>query len=375
MPNRVVTSLALLGAMVMPLAAATATDAVRMVTATGRAVIAGQATTHEAKTMALEDALYMAALQGGAKIDGFSSVQTDSRLDDHFVVRPSGDIIDYRIVGEMRDDLHYEVTVEAAIGKITAGCHGRDAVRMTMFAPVMSISRAVPGWLSTMPSIMAVDLYRTLGALPDVTLFNQADVRLDPTKLTRDRRYDYAALTDGLPMINDGDFAFSTEIRFDMQSTGTGINAADHLDALLTTKIYAGNKLTLLDEISDKITIKLGDRLPSLLVSKISSITRAHLKETLLAGIRSHAQTVAQRMLCAPLRAELTWRDDRLAIKLGTDQGVMPNRLAVINGQKSAWSILRVTETGRDYAFVEPLNRRREARDLNGQVATFLEMK
>ena len=226
-----------------------------------------------------------------------------------------------------------------------------------------------------MPSIMAVDLYRTLGALPDVTLFNQADVRLDPTKLTRDRRYDYAALTDGLPMINDGDFAFSTEIRFDMQSTGTGINAADHLDALLTTKIYAGNKLTLLDEINDKITIKLGDRLPSLLVSKISSITRAHLKETLLAGIRSHAQTVAQRMLCAPLRAELTWRDDRLAIKLGTDQGVMPNRLAVINGQKSAWSILRVTETGRDYAFVEPLNRRREARDLNGQVATFLEMK
>jgi hypothetical protein len=53
----------------------------------------------------------------------------------------------------------------------------------------------------------------------------------------------------------------------------------------------------------------------------------------------------------------------------------MPNRLAVITGQKTAWSILRVTETGRDYAFVEPLNRRREARDLNGQVATFLEMK
>jgi hypothetical protein len=51
---------------------ALAGDGLRMVTATGRAVINDQAAPHEAKNIALEDALYLAALRGGAKIDGFS---------------------------------------------------------------------------------------------------------------------------------------------------------------------------------------------------------------------------------------------------------------------------------------------------------------
>ena len=65
----------------------------RMVMATGRAVINDQAAIHEAKNTALEDALYLAALRGGAKINGFSSVQADTSLDDHFVVRPSSEIL------------------------------------------------------------------------------------------------------------------------------------------------------------------------------------------------------------------------------------------------------------------------------------------
>ena len=57
---------------------ALAGDGLRMVTATGRAVINDQAAQHEAKNIALEDALYLAALRGGAKINGFSSVQADT---------------------------------------------------------------------------------------------------------------------------------------------------------------------------------------------------------------------------------------------------------------------------------------------------------
>ena len=49
---------------------ALAGEGLRLVSATGRAVINDQATLHEAKNIALEDALYLAALKGGAKIDG-----------------------------------------------------------------------------------------------------------------------------------------------------------------------------------------------------------------------------------------------------------------------------------------------------------------
>ena len=74
-----------------------ADDQLRMITATGRAVIAHSDALNEAKNAALEDALYLAALSGGAKINGFSSVQADTSLDDHFVVRPSSNILDYNL--------------------------------------------------------------------------------------------------------------------------------------------------------------------------------------------------------------------------------------------------------------------------------------
>ena len=72
-----------------------ANDQFQMITATGRAAISHIDALNEAKNAALEDALYLAALSGGAKIDGFSAVQTDTSLDDHFVVRPSSEILDY----------------------------------------------------------------------------------------------------------------------------------------------------------------------------------------------------------------------------------------------------------------------------------------
>ena len=62
-------------------------------TATGRAAITENVTEELARVRALEDALYLAALQGGAKINGFSAVATDTSVQDHFVIRPSSKIL------------------------------------------------------------------------------------------------------------------------------------------------------------------------------------------------------------------------------------------------------------------------------------------
>jgi hypothetical protein len=51
-----------------------------------------------------------------------------------------------------------------------------------MFAPTMSIARSVPGWLSTMPSMMMVDLYRQLENTANLTLYNEAATVLDPAQ-------------------------------------------------------------------------------------------------------------------------------------------------------------------------------------------------
>ena len=85
--------------------------------------------------LALEDALYLAALEGGAKINGFSAVMSDTTLEDHFVVRPASRILDYNITNEVIDGQHYEVSIRAAIGHLPRGsCLHRRAVNATVFS-------------------------------------------------------------------------------------------------------------------------------------------------------------------------------------------------------------------------------------------------
>ena len=354
---------------------ALAGDGLRMVTATGRAVINDQAAPHEAKNIALEDALYLAALRGGAKIDGFSSVQADTSLDDHFVVRPSSEILDYRIINEVKDDLHYEVTVEAAVGKIAEpACHDRVVGHLTMFAPTMSMTRSVPGWLSTMPSMMMVDLYRQLENTANLTLYNEAATVLDPVRIKRDARYDYNALTNGKATIRDGDFAFATDISLESFSTDFALGQSQHLRAIITTSLYAGSQLTPLGAVRDEIKLKLGERSPSLLISKLSTTKRDKVKAALLTGLESHAKAIASATLCLPLKAVIKLEDNKLHVALGVRQGIQVNRLAMVSGVDSKWSVLRVIEAGDGHSILEPLSRQRKPADLNGKLATFLEM-
>ena len=354
---------------------ALAGDGLRMVTATGRAVINDQAAPHEAKNIALEDALYLAALRGGAKIDGFSSVQADTSLDDHFVVRPSSEILDYRIINEVKDDLHYEVTVEAAVGKIAEpACRDRAVGHLTMFAPTMSMTRSVPGWLSTMPSMMMVDLYRQLENTANLTLYNEAATVLDPVRIKRDARYDYNALTNGKATIRDGDFAFATDISLESFSTDFALGQSQHLRAIITTSLYAGSQLTPLGAVRDEIKLKLGERSPSLLISKLSTTKRDKVKAALLTGLESHAKAIASATLCLPLKAVIKLDDNKLHVALGVRQGIQVNRLAMVSGVDSKWSVLRVIEAGDGHSILEPLSRQRKPADLNGKLATFLEM-
>jgi hypothetical protein len=354
---------------------ALAGDGLRMVTATGRAVIYDQADPHEAKNIALEDALYLAALRGGAKINGFSSVQADTSLDDHFVVRPSSEILDYRIINEVKDDFHNEVTVEAAVGKIAEpACHDRTAAHLTMFAPTMSMARSVPGWLSTMPSMMMVDLYRQLENTANLTLYNEAATVLDPVKIKRDARYDYNALVNGKASIHDGDFAFATNITLESFITDFKVGQSQHLRAIVTTSLYAGSQLKPLGEVHDEIKLKLGERSPSLIISKLSTTKRDEVKAALLNGLQSHAKAIATATLCLPLKAEIKLENNKLRVALGMRQGIQVNRLAMVSGVGSKWSVLRVIDAGDGYSFLEPLSRQRKPADLNGKLATFLEM-
>ena len=219
-----------------------ADDQLRMITATGRAVIAHSDALNEAKNAALEDALYLAALSGGAKINGFSSVQADTSLDDHFVVRPSSNILDYNIIDEAHDDLHYQVTVQAAIGSVERnGCQNRKLGHVSMFAPTFQTTRQVPGWMSTTPQLMVLELYSRMAEKPEFTLTNHAGTKLDAAAAQGDKRYNYAALTSSQPSVSDGDFAFNTTVNLSTSRVTRQTHQQQFLEVTLTSHIFTGS--------------------------------------------------------------------------------------------------------------------------------------
>ena len=125
---------------------------VKFVEVTGRSVIVDDAPLLS-KNNALEDALYLAALEGGAKISGYSIVDKFSNLNEEIIVRPSSGILDYTIMDEIISDQHYEVTIRALVGQRldSIGCNSRPYSTLISFAP-----KAVSYTHLTLPTIYSV---------------------------------------------------------------------------------------------------------------------------------------------------------------------------------------------------------------------------
>ena len=351
-----------------------ADDQLRMIKVTGRAVISHSDALNEAKNAALEDALYLAALSGGAKIDGFSSVQADTALDDHFVVRPSSEILDYDIVDEMYDDQHYQVTVQVAVGSVERdGCQNRMLGHISMFAPSYSLTSHMPGWLSTRPQLMVRALYDQMAAQPELTLANYAGTKLDVGTLLKDARYDYQTLTTSRPHVADGDFAFTTEISFSGVRVDKGLHQQHFLDVTITSHLYSGSRYQKLGDVRHSGRIKIGGTSISQTISTLAAPKRSDIQEELLQLVGTHANALSQTMLCSPLSATMTQRDDGLHVTIGARQGLGLNHLAVLSGRMTPWTILRVTKSDANGATLMPLNRQRNLAELNGQTVTFLE--
>ena len=132
-----------------------ANSEVKFVEVTGRSVIEDNSPLLS-KNSALEDALYLAALEGGAKISGYSIVDKFSNLKEEVIVRPASGILDYTIIDEIISDQHYEVTIRALVGETEekVGCSSRPKSRLVSFAPNMFVSQKSPAWSQNLPKLV-----------------------------------------------------------------------------------------------------------------------------------------------------------------------------------------------------------------------------
>ncbi len=351
--------------------------AFEFVQTTGRAIIMHQDAEQEARMMALEDALYSAALQGGAEIDGFSIITTDTAINDHFVVRPASRILDYSIINEVVEEEHYAVTIEAAVGDLPdAQCQVRGHSNVTVFAPTIRVAATAPAWTRQFADIAMSDVVILLDEQPSLNVQVATGTKLDPVALARSNdTYDYTALTSGRIRVNRGDYAIIPKINlFGEVSRGLGVSHY-RMTMQLTLRLLAGegyeqlleHKMTKIIEIEQASLIRSFD--------VISRPKRHAILAEMRAPISDYISEFASELLCRPLRTTLNYVDGELTIPLGTHHGIGLNSLAVANGTDTPWQILRVSAASLMAATLAPLNNRREAAGLSGQSIEFMELK
>lgn len=351
-------------------------EGLQLVTVTGRAAIIHEDALDEARDMALEDAFYYAALKGGAKIDGFSSVDSQTHINDMIVVRPASQLLDYSITNEMRDDTHYSVTIEAVVGDmVVSGCQNRPVSHITLFRPVLKIDGDLPHWMSQLPASLSQMLAIRLSEQPSLRFRDARKVQLKaattPDNPLND--YDYTQLTSGRVVMQAGDFAVHIKISFKSESKQKLFSKTEYAIIEIESTISDGSGHAGIEKIQDKFKLQLGKNLPVRTLTVFSQETREAIKALVDMAADVHAEKIAERLTCLPMTAQLNIADGRLQVKLGRRQGLSLNHLAVVEGQQTQWTILRVAEARDNSVFLTPLDINRNIGDLAGAEVTFLE--
>ena len=348
----------------------------RFTETTGRAAIIDPSMEQEARMMALEDALYLAALEGGARIDGFSAVMTDSSLEDHFVIRPASRILDYTITNEVIDDLHYQVSIRAAVGDLPKGtCLHRRDVNLTVFAPKITHGKAVAAEAGPMAPRVISALIETIEAHPGINAIRATDTVLDPARLARTTdQFDYQALTTGVTRVRRGDFALIPEITLTSRRVRNGFDRHDDMLVSIEMHLFAGESYAPVDHFESRQQITTRLRSPFRTVNVLGQPRRPVILDTMRAPVAALVDDMAAKLQCAPLSATMSVVDGRLSVPIGSYHGMRENALAVASGTDTPWQIMRVTSVSPMSSMLTPLNEKRDINTLAGRTAEFMEV-
>ena len=348
----------------------------RFTETTGRAAIIDPEMEQEARMMALEDALYLAALEGGARIDGFSAVMTDSSLEDHFVIRPASRILDYTITNEVIDDLHYQVSIRAAVGDLPKGtCLHRRDVNLTVFAPIITHGKAVIAEAGMMAPQVIDALVGAIESHPGINAVRATDTVLDPARLARTTdQFDYEALTTGVTRVRRGDFALIPEVTLTGKRVRNGLDRRDEMLVSIKMHLFAGESYAPVDhfESRQQITTKL--RTPFRTVNVLGQPRRPVILNAMRAPVAGLVDNMAAKLQCAPLTATMSIVDGKLSVPIGSYHGMRQNSLAVASGTDTPWQIMRVTSVAPMSSMLTPLNDKRDINTLVGRTAEFMEI-
>lgn len=349
-------------------------DSVRFIETTGRAVIEDAAEVVTARRRSLEDALYLAALHGGAKIKGFSSVGTDTSIQENLVVQPDSYILDYNIISEDQTDTHFIIKIRAAVGNLKSdSCENQGLKSISVYKPIISIHPNVPYWVQPLSSELIKAFMSSLKAEMNINLTDFTDVSLNQSELKSiNDEFDYTSLTSGRSRTRSGDYAVVPSIIIDKSTKLVGFTTFNSLEITFLTNIYEGASYSLSSSKSKTVEALFKSAGPFRNINLLLKSSRENIVEPILLKASEHSLDVVNDLLCKKIHSRVAIKNGQIEVPLGKRHGITLSSLAVAKGDQTPFNIFRVEKVLENKSFLVPLNDSVEVNKFSGKSIQFL---
>ena len=332
-----------------------------------------------AKKRALEDALYLASLQGGAKIDGYSNIDANTNLNENLLVRPSSTIKDFVIIEESSDETHYNVSIKAYLVSVNnfLDCSDREFVNLSYLAAHYHVSSRLPAWTNKLPNVISSGVYKNLHEIQFINLKDVSKIAFNPDKvLKKSINLDYNNLIEGnRNALKNGEFAIHPTIRLDY-AKGRLTKVSKEIMVDITLNIYEGPNYDVLDSLNYKFSLWLGNKTGYPHVDAFLGASRDKLTDFVRSSISKIQYRVLDKLKCQPLQAEIKLVNNELIIPIGSNQGLKRGTVGFVSNANDVimgeWVVLTVSDSRGNSSIIEPLNPLNKKEDIKGKIIKFL---
>ena len=351
-----------------------AEDTLRFIETTGRAIIEDDDTISSSRRRALEDALYLAALHGGAKINGFSAVNTDTSIQENLVIQPASQILDYTIISEDRSETHFVIKIRSAVGQLKEkGCESKALKSLSVYKPTIEIDPSAPYWVHSLADELTEGVIASMKSASDINLTDHSNIQLDQNKLiaTNDD-YDYISLTSGRERTQYGDYAAVSSISITEREKLVGFTTYNSLIITFNTEVYEGSSYSFSFAKNKSMEALFSSSGPWRTINLLLKSDRNNIVEPLLVAAKEHAADITDNLVCKKINSVIAVKNGKIEVPLGKRHGIKLSALAVTKGEQTPFNILRVEKVLESKSILIPLNNTLEFSKLNGKSIQFL---
>ena len=347
------------------------------VEATGRSILLPE-NIETSRKRALEDAIYLAALKGGANVNGFSAISSNTIINEQSVIKATNRVLDFKILSETQNKEYLTIKIRAVVGNELSkqNCNIRP-ININLFKGSITVDTNVPSELARYTSLWYNKTYEYISKLPNVDINNFQNRQLNQIiKSSQNSSFNYNAITKGIPIIHPGNYSLVPKIVL----TKTNKNSFANYLLTISFDLYKGQKIKL--ETSKSYNLLINYQLESKFqfLKNISTLDLDKVDQNVNNHLSKVINSFFNDINCIPLEGKLTVNEGKLQVDLGSKQGLKHKQIGLVNGIKIQNSMLNdsilivhTDDVFDNHSTLLPLNDNVKLTNLNNKIVKFVE--